>query len=173
VLVAPTQPFLKAIGVTSKAGPPGLPQTVHQNGANIVRFTGLGPGLLAIGALLTVTVPASASLTTNGLNVNGLTLNGLMSNSLTFNALGANALIGNGLANNGLITNALVSNGLSTNALLSNALTNNGLSINSITHNSLTLNAITLNAIAATGSALGELNGIAVEAVVLPDQPSR
>lgn len=160
MLAASAQPFVKAIGVTSTAG---LPQTVHQNGVNIVRFTGLGSSVLAIGALLSVAVPASAAVTTNALNANGLQLNGLMSNSLTYNAFTANALTSNGLANNGLITNALVSNSLSTNALTNNALTSN-----SITHNSLNFNAL-----AATGSVLGELNGVAVEGVILPDQPSR
>jgi hypothetical protein len=108
-----------------------------------VNLTRLGPTAAALGALLAVAVPAKASLTLNALNFNALTLNSLSYNALT--------------------SNALTSNALTVNALASNALLANALSQNSLTH----------NAIAAVGSALAELNGVAVEAVIFPDQPSR
>ena len=41
--------------------------------------------------------------------------------------------------------------------------------LNALTFNALDRNALTHNALAATGSALDELNGVAVEAVALPD----
>lgn len=74
----------------------------------------------------------------------------------------------NGLSLNGLTLNALTVNALTSNALTSNALTSNALLANAVTSNSLSFNAVV-----AAGSVLGELNGIAVEAVILPDQPSR
>jgi hypothetical protein len=53
----------------------------------------------------------------------------------------------------------LASNSLSVNALTSNALTSNA----------LTSNAVTNNAIAPSSSAIGDLNGVVVDAVTLPD----
>ncbi len=66
--------------------------------------------------------------------------------------------------------NSLSQNALSANSLAANALANNSLSINALSINALTQNALALNAIAPTGSSLGELNGVAVEAVRLPEQ---
>jgi hypothetical protein len=43
----------------------------------------------------------------------------------------------------------------------------------SITHNSITHNAITHNALISAGSGLADLNGVAVEAVVLPGRTAR
>jgi hypothetical protein len=52
--------------------------------------------------------------------------------------------------------------------LTSNALTHNSLIGNALTHNSLIGNALV-----PTGSQLGELNGVAIEAVTLPDGLAR
>jgi hypothetical protein len=60
---------------------------------------------------------------------------------------------------------AITPNALSANALTNNALTNNALAANALIGNALTHNALT-----STGSGLAELNGVAVEAVVLPRQ---
>jgi hypothetical protein len=130
--------------------------------AAIVRLTRLSPSAIAIGVLFIAAVPAGASLSSNGINVNGLTLNGLTTNSLSTNAMTVNALAGNALN-----TNALTSNSLTNNTILANALISNGLA-----NNAITLNSLTLNAILATGLGLGELNGVAVEGIILPDQPA-
>ena len=45
----------------------------------------------------------------------------------------------------------------------------NALTSNSLTHNALTSNALTSNALTATGFGLVDLNGVAIEAVVLPN----
>jgi ABC-type glycerol-3-phosphate transport system substrate-binding protein len=47
------------------------------------------------------------------------------------------------------------------------------LTSNSLTFNSLTFNSLTYNSLTPTGSQLGELNGVAVEAVTLPDKLAR
>ena len=39
----------------------------------------------------------------------------------------------------------------------------------SLTHNALTYNALTFNALSSAGSAIDDLNGVAVEAVALPE----
>jgi len=69
-----------------------------------------------------------------------------------------------GSASAHIIANSHGINGLAMNALTYNALTSNALTSNSITYNALGHNALT-----ATGSGLAELNGVAVEAVVLPN----
>jgi len=56
-------------------------------------------------------------------------------------------------------------NSLSLNALSANSLAANALALNALALNALTQNALALNAIAPTGSSLGELNGVTVEAV--------
>ncbi len=66
---------------------------------------------------------------------------------------------------NSLSQNALSANSLAANALANNSLSINALSINALSINALTQNALALNAIALTGSSLGELNGVTVEAV--------
>jgi hypothetical protein len=58
--------------------------------------------------------------------------------------------------------------GIIHNSLMTNALTHN-----SLTHNSLTHNSLIGNALAPTGSQLGELNGVVVETVTLPDGLAR
>jgi hypothetical protein len=58
--------------------------------------------------------------------------------------------------------------GVSHNSLMTNALVPN-----SLTHNALTHNSLIGNALVPTGSQLGELNGVAVEAVTLPDGLAR
>jgi len=77
---------------------------------------------------------------------------------------------------------APIQNGLHLNALTQNALTQNALTQNALTQNALTQNALTQNAAAAmTGSretsdandALATLNGVIVEAVVLPGADGR
>lgn len=52
---------------------------------------------------------------------------------------------------------------VSSNALAPNSLTNN-----SLMNNSLIYNSPMYNSLAAVGSAIGDLNGVAVEAVTLP-----
>ena len=76
-------------------------------------------------------------------------------------------------ANASLTLNGLSLNGLTLNALTVNALTSNALTSNALLANAVTSNSLSFNAVVAAGSVLGELNGIAVEAVILPDQPSR
>ncbi|MGB9650157.1 MAG: hypothetical protein WCB44_34375 [Stellaceae bacterium] len=117
-------------------------------GVKIVTLTRLGPTAVALGAFLAVAAPAKASLTLNALNFNALTLNSLSVNAITSNALTSNALTSNALAGNALTSNALVANAFTSNSLSSNA-------------------------VVAAGSALGQLNGVAVEAVILPDRPRR
>jgi hypothetical protein len=46
------------------------------------------------------------------------------------------------------------------------------LTINALTLNALTLNALTLNALTSKGSAIDELNGVAVETVTVSSEPS-
>ena len=58
-------------------------------------------------------------------------------------------------------------------ALTSNALTSNALTSNTLTSNALTSNALTSNALVATGSAVGDLNGVAVEGITLPPGAQR
>lgn len=45
----------------------------------------------------------------------------------------------------------------------------NGVSLNGVALNGVALNGIAVNGISTTGSALGDLNGVAVEAVVISD----
>lgn len=63
------------------------------------------------------------------------------------------------------------------NAALSfNSLTANSLTANSLTANALSFNALSFNALPQTGTAttgLGELNGVQVEAVRLPEDAGR
>lgn len=54
---------------------------------------------------------------------------------------------------------------LNFNALTFNALTNNSLSLNALIGNALTSNALVANGLLKTGSALGDLNGVTIEAV--------
>jgi hypothetical protein len=63
----------------------------------------LGPSVLALGALLGATAPASAGLNMNALTLNGLTLNAVVGNGLMSNALLANALTSNALTNNAVV----------------------------------------------------------------------
>ena len=58
--------------------------------------------------------------------------------------------------------------GLSMNALNANALTTNALTTNAVTQNAVTQNAVTQNALANGGAAIADLNGVAVEAITLP-----
>jgi hypothetical protein len=159
----PDQPFVKSNVVISNEASSGHRRARQLKGVIIVFRTHLALSALALGALLAAAAPANASLTFNAITLNALVANGLQLNSLTTNAIIGNALSGN----------ALTSNALSTNALTNNALAGNALASNGILHNSLTHNALSFNAVVAVGSALGELNGVAVEAVVLPNQPSR
>ncbi len=59
---------------------------------------------------------------------------------------------------------------LNFNSLSFNALSINALAGNALAGNALTYNAVTTNGVAPTGSALGELNGVAVEAVQAPER---
>jgi len=59
---------------------------------------------------------------------------------------------------------------LTSNTLNLNALTFNALTFNALTSNAITVNALSFNALTRDGSALGELNGVAVEAVTLPER---
>lgn len=62
----------------------------------------------------------------------------------------------------------LTSNSLSANSLSTNALAGNSLTCNSLTTNSLSSNALATNALVTTGAAVADLNGVAVEAISLP-----
>jgi hypothetical protein len=53
------------------------------------------------------------------------------------------------------------------------ALSMNALTSNALTYNALVANALTVNALAATGSAVADLNGVAVEGISLPQGPRR
>jgi len=59
-------------------------------------------------------------------------------------------------------------NGTRLNSLTANAFTQNALTAHALTANSLTTNSLSQNALSAAGSPLGQLDGVAVEAVVLP-----
>jgi hypothetical protein len=83
-------------------------------------------------------------------------------------ALLAGLLAGTGPAGAVFIQNAVSINALTNNALAGNALTNNALNTNALVSNGLHLNGT-----AATGGALANLNGVAIEAIVLPKQTSR
>ena len=67
-----------------------------------------------------------------------------------------------------LSTTAPASAGLTLNGVKLNSLTTNAFTQNSLTTNAFTQNALTANALSAAGSSLDQLDGVAVEAVVLP-----
>ncbi|HUZ91564.1 MAG TPA: hypothetical protein VMU78_06660 [Methylocella sp.] len=98
---------------------------------------------LTLVALLASILPAGAALVPNALNANGISTNGIALNGLASNALNANAMNPNSLTQNALNANAMVPTALIPNAL------------------------------AATGSGLGELNGVSIEAVTLPEATTR
>lgn len=75
------------------------------------------------------------------------------------------ALTQNSLTVNGLSTNALTVNGLGTNAL-----TMNGLGANALVENGVRFNALTHNGMSSNYTGLDELNGVLVEAVILPER---
>jgi hypothetical protein len=56
------------------------------------------------------------------------------------------------------------------NALTANGLTTNALTTNALNMNSLTFNALNTNALTAGGSAIDDLNGVAVEAVTASEE---
>ena len=60
---------------------------------------------------------------------------------------------------------ALIGNSLTANALTFNSLTFNALTFNALNFNALTSNALVANGLLQTGSALGDLNGVTIEAV--------
>ena len=62
----------------------------------------------------------------------------------------------------------LASNGASLNGVSLNRLASNGLATNR-----LASNGVSLNGVALSGSALGDLNGVVVEAVVIPEAAIR
>jgi hypothetical protein len=68
----------------------------------------------------------------------------------------------------GVRFNSLTSNALSANSLTTNSLTTNSLTVNSLSVNSLSVNSLSCNALDTAGSALDQLNGVAVEAIALP-----
>ena len=111
---------------------------------NLTRFSGIVIPLTFSAVLAFAPSPQAAltqnSLTVNGLGTNSLTVNGLSTNALTVNGLGTNALTVNGLG--------------------ANALVENGVRFNALTHNGMSSNY--------TG--LDELNGVLVEAVILPER---
>ncbi len=51
-----------------------------------------------------------------------------------------------------------------------NSLSLNALTVNALAFNAIAVNSLAANALAPTGSSLGELNGVAVEAVRLPQR---
>jgi hypothetical protein len=67
-----------------------------------------------------------------------------------------------------LTDNALAGNAVTQNAVTQNALAGNAVTQNAVTQNALSTNAVTQNALVATGSAIADLNGVAVEGVTLP-----
>ena len=111
---------------------------------------------LAIG-LAYGTVPGNAALSVNAVTVNALNLNGVFTNALTSNALTQNAVTVNALNLNGVFTNAVTSNALSQNALSQNG----------------ALPGLAVFHITGPDDALANLNGVAVEAVVLPQSAGR
>src|SRR3954453_2138025 len=72
-------------------------------------------------------------------------------------------------ASAGVKLNAFTANAFTQNALTANSLTTNSLSQNAFTQNALTINSLMQNALSTAGSSLDQLDGVAVEAVVLPD----
>jgi hypothetical protein len=81
------------------------------------------------------------------------------------------SVLKNSLTANALTQNALTMNALTQNALTQNALTQNALSINALTFNALTTNSLALSAVkggAPASDVVGNLNGVAVESVILP-----
>ena len=59
--------------------------------------------------------------------------------------------------------------GAQINGAQQNALSSNSLSTNSLSVNSLTINALTSNDAAFSGAELGQLNGVAVVGIILPE----
>jgi hypothetical protein len=49
----------------------------------------------------------------------------------------------------------------------------NGVSMNGIAVNGIAVNGVSMNGLSSTGSALADLNGVAVEAVIIPDAATR
>src|SRR4051794_39425784 len=80
----------------------------------------------------------------------------------------AAVLGGTAPASAGITLNGTKLNALTINAFTQNAFTQNGLTTNAFTQNALTSNALTANALSAAGTSLDQLNGVAVQAVVLP-----
>jgi hypothetical protein len=73
----------------------------------------------------------------------------------------------------GVHFNGLTMNSLTVNSLIYNALSTNALTDNSLSTNALAGNSLSANALATTGSALDQLNGVAVEAIALPPAHQR
>jgi hypothetical protein len=59
------------------------------------------------------------------------------------------------------------------NGIALNGITLNGITLNGIALNGMQLNGVPANARITTGSALGDLNGVAVEAVIIPEAAIR
>jgi hypothetical protein len=66
--------------------------------------------------------------------------------------------------------NALNPNALNGNAINYNAINHNVLTSNALGHNVVNANALNPNALTPVGSALDDLNGVAVEAVTRPER---
>ena len=73
-----------------------------------------------------------------------------------------------GSAQAAVTSNAVGVNSLVSNALASNSLSVNALSANALAGNALAPNGLHLNGIPTTGGALSDLNGVAVEGIILP-----
>ncbi|HEY4849037.1 MAG TPA: hypothetical protein VIH87_14945 [Methylocella sp.] len=54
-----------------------------------------------------------------------------------------------------------------------NGMSLNGIAVNGVALNGIMLNGVALNGLSSTGSALADLNGVAVEAVIIPDAANR
>jgi hypothetical protein len=48
-----------------------------------------------------------------------------------------------------------------------------GIQLNGVSMNGVSMNGVSMNGVALNGSALGALNGVAVEAVIIPDAATR
>ncbi len=123
-----------------KAAKSGIGGPNLDQGTKAMKFHHVVASTVMLAALAVGAAPAGASVTHNALTSNALT-----ANSITHNALANNAITHNALANNAVTQHALA-------------------------NNAVTQNSLTFNGVAPTGSGLGELNCIAIEAVQAPER---
>lgn len=83
------------------------------------------------------------------------------------------ALVDNAVAPNGLSTNGLNLQGLSTNGMSPQGVRLNGLSTNALIDNGVKFNALAQTGMSSNSTTLDQLNGVMVEAVILPERFDR